>query len=122
MDRELLAYFSDVLEGLLRDVVPVMRTLHPSLEENGNHQGPMDDVDLTTKRYEQQWIIQIQQRTRRQVAEIEEALKRIRSGRFGVCEGCGRDIEVERLKVQPTTTLCVGCKKELEVLQRAKVA
>ena len=122
MDREMLAYFSDDLKGLLRELATVTQTLHPSLEASGSHQGPMDDVDLTTKRYEQQWIIQIQQRTRQQVLEIEEALKRIRSGRFGVCGGCGRDIEVKRLKVQPTTTLCIACKKEMEVQERAKVA
>jgi len=114
MEREMLAYFDNILEGLLQEVIPATRSLYSSLEENANHHGPMDEVDLTTFRNEQQLIIQTQQRKREHARNIVNALKRIEENKFGICEGCGWNIGLNRLKVQPTATLCIACMKELE--------
>lgn len=46
--------------------------------------------------------------------KLDESLKRIEDGTFGVCEECGEDIEVRRLDARPTATLCVSCKEEQE--------
>ena len=46
--------------------------------------------------------------------EVDEALRRIENGTFGECERCGDDISEPRLKANPSTTLCIGCKAELE--------
>jgi RNA polymerase-binding transcription factor DksA len=36
-------------------------------------------------------------------------LERIESGKFGICEQCGRSIEDARLSANPTITLCSAC-------------
>jgi DnaK suppressor protein len=43
---------------------------------------------------------------------IEEALARIRQGRFGVCDACKRPIAEARLKAVPWTRLCRDCKEQ----------
>ncbi len=43
------------------------------------------------------------------LAQVEEALGRIRSGTYGICEGCGKPIPVARLDAVPHTKLCVDC-------------
>ena len=45
----------------------------------------------------------------RRVAAIESALDRAEQGRLGVCERCGGEIPVPRLRAMPGTTLCVAC-------------
>nr|WP_243843658.1 TraR/DksA C4-type zinc finger protein [Microbacterium endophyticum] len=40
---------------------------------------------------------------------IKHALERIRSGTYGVCEGCGRMIPAGRLTVRPFAAHCVSC-------------
>jgi len=55
-----------------------------------------------------------------QYEEITEALERIETDDFGVCDECGADIGSKRLEVYPTTTLCINCKEELEKIQKAK--
>lgn len=50
----------------------------------------------------------------RELAQIEEALVRIRLGRYGVCEGCGEDIPLARLQALPYATRCVICQRESE--------
>ncbi|MBW7907808.1 MAG: TraR/DksA C4-type zinc finger protein [Kiritimatiellae bacterium] len=46
--------------------------------------------------------------------EIEEALRRIDNGSFGICESTGRPIEYERLKVLPFARYCVAAQTEIE--------
>lgn len=43
------------------------------------------------------------------LAQVEEALERIRRGAYGICEGCGKPIPVARLDALPHTKLCVDC-------------
>jgi RNA polymerase-binding protein DksA len=45
---------------------------------------------------------------------VEGALRRFQEGRYGVCEECGDEIPVERLKAVPATVLCIDCQRELE--------
>jgi DnaK suppressor protein len=40
---------------------------------------------------------------------IEGALHRIKSGRFGPCFQCGEDIDLRRLRADPTMTRCRAC-------------
>lgn len=46
--------------------------------------------------------------------EIEEALRRIDQGTYGVCEMSGKPIERERLKVLPFARYCVSVQSEME--------
>lgn len=50
----------------------------------------------------------------RKLMEIEEALKRLEEGRYGICVDCGGDIDEERLRVIPFTVSCVACQREKE--------
>jgi RNA polymerase-binding protein DksA len=42
--------------------------------------------------------------------EIEEALRKLDAGTYGLCEKCGRVIPSERLEAIPHTTYCINCK------------
>jgi RNA polymerase-binding transcription factor DksA len=44
------------------------------------------------------------------VVEIEAALGKIESGKYGVCEGCGELIPKLRLEALPYARLCMACK------------
>jgi len=46
---------------------------------------------------------------RERLAEVEEALERLKDGRYGRCVDCGGPIELERLQVLPWTPFCVHC-------------
>lgn len=43
--------------------------------------------------------------------KTKDALVRIKTGKYGNCENCGKQIEPERLEVMPTATLCIACSK-----------
>jgi RNA polymerase-binding protein DksA len=48
-----------------------------------------------------------EQRVNDQLADIEAALKKFEAGTFGICEKCGRPIEMARLEAMPTAKLCM---------------
>ena len=48
------------------------------------------------------------------MAKIQEAMKRIENGTFGICDGCGGEIEEKRLIARPVTALCIDCKTVAE--------
>jgi DnaK suppressor protein len=45
----------------------------------------------------------------RTLAEIRAAQERLDAGIFGICQGCGATIPVERLELRPWTPHCVPC-------------
>lgn len=51
----------------------------------------------------------LQERQEGEYAATRAALKRIEEGRYGVCTGCGGDIDPGRLFVMPATELCGVC-------------
>lgn len=38
--------------------------------------------------------------------EVKNALERIKSGKYGICEICGKEIELDRLEANPAATTC----------------
>jgi RNA polymerase-binding protein DksA len=54
----------------------------------------------------------------RKLSDIETALRSIEKGQYGICERCGKPIELARLEVKPDATLCLSCQQEVERLSR----
>lgn len=46
--------------------------------------------------------------------EVIAALRRIQSGDYGTCAGCGQQISANRLDAVPWTPFCIRCQEELE--------
>jgi len=45
---------------------------------------------------------------------VRKALTRIKLGKYGICLGCGKMIDTDRLAVTPTTEYCLECAKKAE--------
>ncbi len=54
----------------------------------------------------------------RMLLEINEALRRLYRGEFGVCESCTQSISRARLEAMPYVRLCLPCKEKEERAQR----
>ncbi|GAA4150982.1 TraR/DksA family transcriptional regulator [Actinomadura keratinilytica] len=46
---------------------------------------------------------------RQSLVEIDDALRRLREGAYGRCEGCGQAIPAGRLEILPYARFCVRC-------------
>jgi DnaK suppressor protein len=122
MDRRMLQYFKKSLEAQLETVSVGKEGHFDSLKHAEDTQQPMDLVDLANTFYSREFSTQLHNRRQRFIRELREALQRIENGDFGICEVCADDIGVERLRAQPTTTVCIACKRKQECMEKCKVA
>lgn len=49
-----------------------------------------------------------------EIRAIETALGHLAEGTYGLCEDCGEEIAVERLKAYPTANRCIRCQERYE--------
>lgn len=49
---------------------------------------------------------------RQRLEEVENALNRIKEGKYGICEECGKTIAEADLLRQPTRTMCTDCEPD----------
>ncbi|MEJ2347688.1 MAG: TraR/DksA C4-type zinc finger protein [Patescibacteria group bacterium] len=50
----------------------------------------------------------------RKIIQTKKALTRVKLGKYGVCEDCGKMIDTDRLMVYPEATLCAKCQAKKE--------
>ena len=54
------------------------------------------------------------QSRREQLILVKDALIRLDTGEFGICEECGRAVNLKRLEAVPWTRYCRDCQQEVE--------
>ncbi len=50
----------------------------------------------------------------KELTQIERAIRKLKQGSYGKCEGCNCTIPVARLNALPFSTLCIKCQREME--------
>lgn len=115
--RKLKSYRS-LLEGRLAMLIDASTETVESMtgERPPQHADPTDRASMETDR---SFILRLRDRDRKLISKIEDALRRIEEGSFGTCSECGDGISEARLKARPVTTLCIECKEEAELRERA---
>jgi len=71
-------------------------------------------ADMASDSYEREFSLNIASGEQKIVYEIDEALKRIKEGKYGKCEDCGKNIPAKRLKAVPYTRCCIQCQSKEE--------
>jgi|SRR5208283_1169929 len=54
------------------------------------------------------------------IKKIDQALKKLEEGKYGDCDECGAEINMERLKVIPFASLCYDCQEAREQQPRKR--
>ncbi|SIM61917.1 TraR/DksA family transcriptional regulator [Micromonospora cremea] len=67
------------------------------------------DPEGSTIAFERAQLTAVLDATRRRLAELDVALRRVEAGTYGRCERCSRPIPAERLAARPSARTCVGC-------------
>ena len=91
---------------------------HLEFERDELRQHFIESIDSAQKENLAQLIHKLDERGKEEIAEIELALTKMRSGHYGICELCGKSIPIKRLKVLPATRLCLNCAQKYEENQK----
>jgi DnaK suppressor protein len=77
-----------------------------------------DTYDVASDERDREINLLLGDRERRKLQLIDDALHRIDSDEYGICEECGGEIATGRLEAMPFSRLCVTCQSEFEQAQR----
>lgn len=75
---------------------------------------PEHIADAATDSYDRDFALGIASSEQEAVFEIEEALNRIKTGRYGICAATGKEIDPARLEAIPWTRFSAEAERELE--------
>lgn len=101
------------LEEVRREILGgVQATTRQSNEFGGD--GTQDIGDLAAATYSQQVMMELGERERQRLREVEAAFARIENGTFGICEESDEPIPFSRLEAVPYTRFTVAAQSELE--------
>ena len=80
-----------------------------------------DDNEYASRISEQKINLALHAREALLISELEETLSRVGNWDFGICEECGEEIAIARIKANPTTRFCIGCQSSMEEDQLGRV-
>lgn len=79
-----------------------------------------DMSDQATAEVDQNFVLRLKEREQKLIKKIDEALERMATRTYGICERCGETIPYKRLKARPVTTLCIECKTQQELEEKIR--
>lgn len=86
--------------------------------KRGRQENAAQDIsnfaELGTDNFEQEFTIGLIENEEEAMKEIGDALDRIKAGRYGACETCGKRVSKERLRIVPYTRHCIACQQKEE--------
>jgi len=94
---------------LIREISAQLRS-----ERDISRDDCMDSSDLASEESEREMSTMLSEREQLKVGQIDDALRRIASLKYGLCEMCGLEVNAERLNVMPFTRLCCDCQQDRE--------
>jgi len=112
MEAKDLQYFKDILNGMLDDILRKSEATIEDMTESGEVYA--DPADRATAESDRAFTLRLRDRERKLIKKIQKAIDRIDDGEFGICQECGDEISIPRLKARPMTTLCINCKSKQE--------
>ena len=107
--NEIKKMLNGISDEILKDISKIIKT-----ESNHLKHDVGDFYDNASNDRERDLSLSLNQRDRQKLVMIEDALKRIESGSYGMCPACQEPIDENRLRVMPFTRYCLSCMEEEE--------
>jgi RNA polymerase-binding protein DksA len=113
-----LAEFREMLLEKRRSIMGDMRGMtDESLRPKGSgnlSKVPIHDADVGSDNYEQEFTLGLLESELNLLAEINEALRRVDNGTYGICAGTGQPISKPRLRARPWAKYSIEYARMLE--------
>src|SRR6185295_1823816 len=118
MKKEIMQELQAALEkekSVLQNQLQTFAVEDPNLKGNWAAK-PLnaEDTDMEEKADEVQEydnLLSLEHSLELRLKDVNAALEKMAAGKYGICEKCGKEIEVERLQVAPEARLCMSCNK-----------
>ena len=107
--EELRAHLGNDRKRLLGELEQLRAAAQPTDERReGSPFGKREEE--ATESLELERRLALEKQIRDQLAEVETALAKFEKDTYGLCEDCGKPIDIARLEALPRAKLCLDCK------------
>ncbi len=113
MDNGRLEHFKGILLGQLRVHLDHIRDDQAAALESTDD-AVKDSVDLSWMDVNKEIAFRLGEKESQMVADIDQALLRIKEGSYGTCARCGEAISEKRLEALPTARYDAACQSMIE--------
>ena len=90
------------------------------LSEEDKYNGVSDDGDFADVAFRDAMQAAKLSRHQSQLKDIDEALRKIEEGTYGICDECEGDIPLGRLNAMPVALRCVDCQEKHEMMSSSE--
>ena len=118
LTEEKKQHFKSMLTETLNGLLSEQKKAPPSKIHFKEDSG--DYTDRASLESDNSFNLRIRERESKLMQKIKDALARLESGTFGLCEQCGEEISENRLNARPIARLCIKCKEDQEVAERMR--
>ncbi len=120
MEKSKLQHFKEILIDEKKKVLKTLNNL-TNMEEYGSMDNYYNELskydnhpaDIGTEVFMKEQDEGFKNNLKIQLQEIEESLKDIKSGEYGVCKYCNKEINESRLEAIPYVKTCLECSEEI---------
>ena len=113
MQADKREHFQRILLDQLRQYTEQIRSDQAAALEL-NNEDVKDSVDLSVLDLNKEILFRLGERDSQLVADIDQALLRIKEGSYGICARCGQPIDERRLEAIPTARYDAACQAIIE--------
>ena len=113
MNAERLKHFRRLLLDQLRQQTEQVRT-DQAAALDFQDDGVKDSVDLSVLDLNKEIALRLGERSSQVVADVDQALLRMKEGSYGICGRCGKPIDERRLEALPTARYDAVCQAAIE--------
>ena len=111
--KKLLIKLRELINGDINHIAK--ESLKSQKESSGDLSGySFHMADMASDSYDRELSLNIAGGEQEIIYDIDEALKRIEEGSFGLCLSCNKKIPQKRLSAVPYAKYCIQCKSEEE--------
>ena len=113
MNAERLKHFRRLLLDQLRQQTEQVRSDQAAALDYQDD-GVLDSVDLSVLDLNKEIALRLGERSSQVVADVDQALLRMKEGGYGICARCGEPIDERRLEALPTARYDAVCQAGIE--------
>ena len=113
MDQKKLKAFREKLLAKKQEILETF-TKNKSYGMEADGESSQDIADKAANSYTKEFLFSLSNSERQLLLQVDAALARIESRKYGVCASCEDALNLKRLQAVPWATLCLHCQEEEE--------
>ena len=121
MNKKELAEFRKIILKKKEDILEEIKCISEDVLKKSQKEASGDIsgytyhmADVATDNYDREFSLGLASSERESLYVLDDALKKIEDGTYGICEECKTAISKTRLKALPQASLCVKCQEKKE--------